>query len=76
MGKYKLDKSVNKVFLKFPPPPPPPPLQVATSGPVKDLELDKRNCKFHSESAGLRIFREYTREACVFECQLESPTTK
>ncbi len=47
------------------------PSQVVTSDSVGRLDLDKRNCKFHSENGTLRIFSTYTQAACTFECSLD-----
>ena len=46
------------------------PSQQLTLDPVKELEENRRNCKFRSENEGLKIFNEYTQTGCIFECQI------
>ena len=39
-----------------------------TSG--QSLAEDKRRCRLERESEGLKIYKKYSRESCMFECQM------
>jgi len=47
------------------------PSQIVTSNAVKGLEIERRKCRFHSENEGMKVFSDYSRNGCIFECQLE-----
>ncbi|XP_071747888.1 uncharacterized protein [Lepeophtheirus salmonis] len=42
---------------------------------VKGIQLSKRNCFFHDEKE-LKYFKDYTRNNCLFECDLEKGRRK
>ena len=46
------------------------PSQIVTSWSAKDLPEKDRQCRFNFESRKLKLFKEYTQSACLFECQL------
>ncbi len=52
------------------------PSQVVTSPSIEGVDLRRRNCKFRGENGGLKVFREYTQSACVFECMLAQATDR
>ena len=42
-----------------------------TTPDAEQMSLSKRHCQKSSESSNLKIFKQYSREACVLECALE-----
>ncbi len=52
------------------------PSRVQTSLDIKSIDLDRRTCKFSDEVEGLKIFNEYTQNACMFECLLAQAIDK
>ena len=47
------------------------PTATVTDQTAMTLSERKRNCRLRSEAGGLKIFQLYSREACIFECQME-----
>ncbi len=52
------------------------PSQVQTSPDIERIDLARRKCKFPDEIEGLKIFNEYTQNACMFECMLSQAADK
>ncbi len=45
---------------------------VLTSGDLRDMEVEERNCMFpHEGGSDLKLASRYSQEACVFECMVE-----
>ena len=40
------------------------------------LSEKRRKCRYRKENHGLKLFRQYSQDACEFECQIEMATTK
>ena len=46
-------------------------MEIAPSDDLREVSIEKRNCRFPDESSHLKIFKVYSKKACLFECQLE-----
>ena len=47
------------------------PTAVRTDQTGRDLPEERRKCRLETENKNLDIFRQYSREACVLECQIQ-----
>ena len=52
------------------------PSQVKTSSAIEGLSMERRKCRFLSENKGLKIFSNYTQDACFLECKLMQSAKK
>jgi hypothetical protein len=52
------------------------PSQIVTSRNAQSLSEKRRECRFQHERKGLKLFKEYTRSGCIFECQLNKALSK
>ena len=42
---------------------------------VKDaIDVDRRECRFPEENKSLKVFKSYSRQACLLECRTEKAT--
>ena len=51
------------------------PSQIVTSETTKEMEKEKRKCRFHDEN-DLMLFKDYSQANCKFECQLNAAYEK
>ena len=51
------------------------PSQIVTSETTKEMEKEKRKCRFHDEN-NLMLFKDYSQANCKFECQLKAAYEK
>jgi len=45
-------------------------MKIDADDSMRQLNVEERNCIFYDESTGLKIYKNYTYENCIFECSL------
>ena len=46
-------------------------MEIAPSNDLHELPVEKRNCMFPEEASELKIFKMYSKKACLFECHIK-----
>ena len=52
------------------------PSQTIASPGMRDMDIQKRKCKFADENENMRILKHYTQAGCYFECRLQESLAK
>ena len=46
-------------------------MEILPSEDLRDIAIDKRDCKFPDETSDLKIFKVYSQSACEYECRIK-----